>query len=156
MEIAFSGKPIVSLRAAQGKGDQVPMGQLESCSRTNCSKLVVTSLGEEQFCFDHFCGRCYELLERGSNPLPQSAGDFAALAALLYRLDECAQRALEISLSEFELNNLDRARLLDILLWSGDVTTEMRHRRARTAAQSNSNEAQQELVEGALGHGRQN
>src|ERR1700756_496157 len=47
----------------------------------------------------------------------------------LAELDECARRALEISFSRVELNNLDRARLLDILLWAGDLTTALRHRR---------------------------
>ena len=147
METHFSDKPFASVGVAQGEGDQVPMEQPASCSRMKCSSLAVTSLGEEHLCFDHFCGRCYELLERGNNLLPQSVGDFAALAALLYRLDECAQRALEISLSEMELNNLDRARLLDILLWSGDVTTALRRRCGKAVHQRGGEESRQELVE---------
>ena len=156
MEISFADKRLASLGAAQGKGDQVPMGQAESCSRMNCSKRAVTSVGEENFCFDHFCTRCYELLERGDSPLSLATGDYAALAALLYRLDECAQRALEISLGEIELNNLDRARLLDILLWSGDVTTTLRQKRGKTNAKRTGEEAGQELVEGTMGRGRLN
>jgi hypothetical protein len=36
--------------------------------------------------------------------------------------DECARRTLDICLSKKQLlNNLERARLLDILLWCGDV-----------------------------------
>jgi hypothetical protein len=35
--------------------------------------------------------------------------------------DECARRALDICMSKMPLNNLERARLLDILLWCGDV-----------------------------------
>jgi hypothetical protein len=156
MGISFEGKSLASLGAAQGKGDQVPMGQAESCSRMNCSNRAVTSVGEENFCFDHFCSRCYELLEGGDSPLSPASGDYAALAALLYRLDECAQRALEISLSEIELNNLDRARLLDILLWSGDVTTTLRQKRGKPNAKRASAEAGQVLVEGRMGHGRLN
>lgn len=156
MDISFAGKPGATLCAAQGKGDQIPMGQPESCSRMNCSKQAVTSLGEESVCFDHFCSRCYELLERGDSPLSRETGDYAALAALLYRLDECAQRALEISLSEIELNNLDRARLLDILLWSGDVTTSLRQKRGTISAKRASDVARPELVEGTIGQSRLN
>ena len=156
MEISFARKPLVSLCAAQGKGDQVAMAQSESCSRMNCSKRAVTSLGEEDFCFDHFCSRCYELLERGDSPLSLAMGDYAALAAMLYRLDECAQRALEISLSEIELNNLDRARLLDILLWSGDVTTTLRQKRGKTNPRRTAEETRQDFVEGTIGLGRLN
>jgi hypothetical protein len=139
-----------------GKGDQVPMEQAEECSRMNCRKRAVTRVGEENFCFDHFCSRCYELLERADAPLPLAMGDYAALAALLYRLDECAQRALEISLGETELNNLDRARLLDILLWSGDVTTALRQKRGKANGKPTGEEAGQELLEGSLGHVRLN
>jgi len=35
--------------------------------------------------------------------------------------DECARRTLDICMSKMLLNNLERARLLDILLWCGDV-----------------------------------
>jgi len=136
-----------------GKGDQVPMEQAEECSRMNCRKRAVTRVGEENFCFDHFCRRCYELLERGDAPLPLARGDYAAL---LYRLDECAQRALEISLGETELNNLDRARLLDILLWSGDVTTTLRQKRGKANGKPTGEKAGRELLEGSFGHGRPN
>jgi hypothetical protein len=80
-------------------------------------------------------------------------GDYAALAALLYRLDECAQRALEISLSEIEMNNLDRARLLDILLWSGDVTSMLRRKRGNPDSKFAREQARTELLEGPVGRG---
>jgi hypothetical protein len=35
--------------------------------------------------------------------------------------DECARKTLDICMSKMLLNNLERARLLDILLWCGDV-----------------------------------
>jgi hypothetical protein len=37
--------------------------------------------------------------------------------------DECARRTLDICMSKMLLNNLERARLLDILLWCGDVVS---------------------------------
>jgi hypothetical protein len=36
-------------------------------------------------------------------------------------VDECARRALDICMNSTILNNLERARLLNILLWCGDV-----------------------------------
>jgi hypothetical protein len=59
-------------------------------------------------------------------PGPSSSQEFREELA---ELDECARRALEISFGRVELNNLDRARLLDILLWAGDLTTALQHRR---------------------------
>jgi hypothetical protein len=153
MEIVAAGKPFASLRAAQGKGDQSSMTQSVRCSRMDCSNQGVTPFGEENLCFDHFCNRCYELLERADHLAPHSMGDYAALAALLYRLDECAQRALEISLSEIEMNNLDRARLLDILLWSGDVTSMLRRKRGNPDSKFAREQARTELLEGPVGRG---
>jgi hypothetical protein len=133
MEIVVAGRPVVALRAAPGKGDQSSMAQRGmSCCRIACSEPVVTSLGPEDFCFNHFCSRCYELLEQADNGT-LSAHGAASLARAVGTLEECARRALEISLGQLALNNLDRARLLDIVLWSGDLTTELR-RKLRGAA----------------------
>lgn len=127
MRLVLTGKPYAAAGGAQGKGDQGPMAQSSLCSRTNCSNQGVASLEDQNYCFEHFCGRCYELLER----MNDAASRLGSLnfAESLTKLDECSQRALEISLSETELSNLDRARLLDILLWSGDLTTLLRRKR---------------------------
>ena len=105
---------------------------LGCCSRVDCPEQIVTTLAEKDFCFEHFCSQCYELLERR-----QRRSDYACSPAEYWeeisRLDECSRRALEISFSGLELNNLDRARLLDILLWAGDLSSEMRRRRVTTS-----------------------
>jgi len=99
-----------------------------SCSRRGCLRRVVTSLGNEDFCLDHFCGRCYELLE-GSKFQAELPLRSEECREELLALDECARKALEISFGRVQLNNLDRARLLDILLWAGDLTSVLQHRR---------------------------
>lgn len=111
----------------RAKGERVSMGTKLSCSRVECLRSAVTALGDKEYCFDHFCSRCYELLERNQRIAGLSSSqEFREGQA---ELDECARRALEISFSRVVLNNLDRARLLDILLWAGDLTTALRHRR---------------------------
>lgn len=133
MEIVTAGKPFATLRAAQGKGDQGPMAQSVACSRMDCPNAIVTSLGDEELCLDHFCGRCYEVLEQADHAKTYSPRNAMACVELASKLDECARRALEISLSEMELSNLDRARLLDIVLWSGDLTNLLRRKHAASA-----------------------
>ena len=125
------------------------MAQSSACSRLNCSKHAVTSLEEQNFCFDHFCTRSYELLERIDGGTPRSRA--MNVAEAIVRLDECAQRSLEISLSKKELNNLDRARLLDILLWSGDLSAALRRMRSSTAKESAEQIAQSVLHEAVRG-----
>lgn len=122
-----AGKHFASNCAAQDKGDQGAMVLTETCSRMDCSKQMVTALSEEELCFDHFCATCYELLESADGPAESRRGA-SGCAEVLGQLDECALRALEIALRQIELNNLERARLLDILLWSGDLISELRQK----------------------------
>jgi hypothetical protein len=51
--------------------------------------------------------------------------------------DECARKALDISLNTSVLSNLERARLLDILLWCGDVTSMSSRRKREESGASN-------------------
>lgn len=155
MEISGVGKPFATLCVTQGEGDQGPMTQLKSCSRAGCSECRVTLLGEEGLCFDHFCSRCYELLEQADRGNFYPARGDAGCVELAFRLEECARRALEISLSQMELNNLDRARLLDIVLWSGDLTSVLRRRRGADG-KSAGEQSEPELLYGAIRGGRAN
>jgi hypothetical protein len=105
----------------------------ESCSRVGCSQPVVITFCQEDICLSHFCSDCYELLERfdrGSGP-NGSRPPLTSEETLVP--NECARAALEISLRSENLNNLERARLLDILLWSGDLTNSFCH--ARTSGE---------------------
>ena len=154
MEIVVAGRPVVALRAARGKGDRSSMAQSGRwCCRTACSEPVVTSLGPEDFCFDHFCSRCYELLEHADSGT-LSAHGAASLARAVSTLEECARRALEISLGQQALNNLDRARLLDIVLWSGDLTTELRRKLRGSTLKIAGGESHGELVPDAVRNSR--
>src|SRR5262249_50054845 len=116
---------------------------------------VVTSLGPEDFCLDHFCSRCYELLEHADSGTLSAQGA-AGLARAVCTLEECARRALEISLGELALNNLDRARLLDIVLWSGDLTTLLRRKLRGATRTIAGEEPSGELVPGAVRNSRMN
>ena len=52
------------------------------------------------------------------------------------------------------MNNLDRARLLDIVLWSGDLTTELRRKLRGAALKIAGEESHGELVPDAVRNGR--
>src|SRR5580658_8539929 len=45
----------------------------------------------------------------------------AALASLRAFIEECSRRALEVALHCDDISNLQRGRLLDILLWAGEL-----------------------------------
>lgn len=92
-----------------------------SCNVDSCSDTPITALDQQDLCLNHFLSRCYEKLEdldpRGrrfcSEPL-----DAASMRAFI---EECSRKALDVSLHCQNLSNLERGRLLDILLWAGEL-----------------------------------
>lgn len=127
-------RQIGAIGTHRAKGDQVAMQDAERCSRAGCPESAATAFGDTRYCFDHFCSCCYELLERVSSSAPHIEPDAGQFVEDLIALDECASRALEISLGPKPLDNLERARLLDILLWSGDLGNAMRRKRSPAIA----------------------
>ena len=113
------------------RGELSSMRNVESCHRSDCSRPVVVTFRAEALCLDHFCSRCYEFLDSidRRQPLNQAAPDSAVEDVLI--ADECARRALDICMSATILNNLERARLLDILLWCGDISSAQRPKNLR-------------------------
>ncbi len=107
------------------------MRNAESCHRSDCSRPVVVTFRAQALCLDHFCTRCYEFLDgidrrqQLQQAAPGSAIEYVLIA------DECARRALDICMSATILNNLERARLLDILLWCGDISNAHRPKNVR-------------------------
>lgn len=94
-----------------------------ACSFAGCSRPVVTIFRYESLCLDHFCSKSYEFLDSVDEHLQSSTADPSCTTEQLRVADECARKALDICLSKMILNNLERARLLDILLWSGDIVS---------------------------------
>jgi hypothetical protein len=92
-----------------------------SCSMGACNSASVTSLADQNLCLNHFLSRSYELLERidprGRKREP-SACDMAHTRAFI---EECSRKALDVSLQAQQITNLERGRLLDILLWAGEL-----------------------------------
>lgn len=53
----------------------------------------------------------------------------AVLEEAKHAVEECSRRVLEVSLGTSGLSNLQRARLLDILLWASDISSGAHSRR---------------------------
>jgi hypothetical protein len=91
------------------------------CAVDFCEGAAVASLAQQDFCLDHFIELCYENLQR-IDPRGQKMGranlDLASLRAFI---EECSRRALDVALHCDDISNLQRGRLLDILLWAGEL-----------------------------------
>jgi hypothetical protein len=112
------------------------MPSAKSCQRRDCPRPVVTAFREETLCLDHFCNRSYEFLNGLEQRSLLETIESPLIAEQMQVLQECARRALDISMNANVLNNLERARLLDILQWCGDVTDSLGAKRRTSTART--------------------
>jgi hypothetical protein len=114
-------------------GAMGPMSRERNCSAISCSSSSVISLDQQDFCLDHFLHQCYQSLEvvdPRSRKAPSALMNVASLRAFI---EECSRKALDISLHSENLTNLQRGRLLDILLWAGELFVLLRAPRVGVA-----------------------
>ena len=90
------------------------------CGHSGCSEPGVATFGAGTLCCEHFLVAYYKVLERLDRGMGLSARATEATEAREAKrvADECARGVLEVSLNAAELSNLQKARLLDVLLWA--------------------------------------
>jgi len=93
----------------------------QPCLRSGCSEPGVATFGAGPLCSEHFLVACYEALERLDRGMALNARGATEVREAKRVADECARGVLEVSLNAAELSNLQKARLLDVLLWAGDI-----------------------------------
>jgi hypothetical protein len=92
-----------------------------NCTVGSCGSAAVTSLDRKALCLNHFLQRCYERLE-GLDPRGRKfTAEPVDLTSMRAFIEECSRKALDVSLQSKNLSNLQRGRLLDILLWAGEL-----------------------------------
>ena len=91
------------------------------CAVDFCEGAAVASLAQQDFCLNHFIDLCYENLQR-IDPRNRKQ-DRVNLDPPLLRafIEECSRRVFEVALRSDNIDNLQRGRLLDILLWAGEL-----------------------------------
>ena len=92
-----------------------------NCCESACHSAAATSLDQQALCLNHFFLRCYAQLETVDPRGQKSREQRVDLAAMRAFIEECSHKALEVSLHSENLTNLERARLLDILLWASEL-----------------------------------
>lgn len=118
------------------------------CAVTGCCALAAAILLHQPWCLDHFLEQSYRALERfeplrhQTRPHPEHhrglrgesrrelCGELRQDDARAF-LDECSLQALTIALRAEPLSNLERSRLLDVLLWAGELSEALRTRAAK-------------------------
>jgi len=107
-----------------------------NCCETACHSAAATSLDQQDLCLNHFLLRCYAGLEAVDPRSQKSHEKRVDLAAMRAFIEECSHKALEVSLHSENLTNLERARLLDILLWASELFLVLRAPRVISEAPS--------------------
>jgi hypothetical protein len=92
-----------------------------NCSVGSCRRAAITSLDQQALCLNHFLLRCYDKLEELDPRVRKFQADSVDLVAMRAFIEECSRKVLDVSLHCENLNNLQRGRLLDILLWAGEL-----------------------------------
>jgi len=118
MAVPVRGREKTDVTGDSGEMRAMPAHKL--CRFAACQELGVTAVGDEDLCCDHFVQRCYEFLEQIDAERAKSGADIFHSAQLKYAVNSCLQGALEVSLRSDTLDNLQKARLLDIMLWAGE------------------------------------
>ena len=110
-------------------GESRAMHLHKPCGYADCQEHGIASLDDEDLCCDHFVLRCYEFLQQIDAGRTRGKGDVDGSSGLMGSVNSCLQGALEVSLRSDSLSNLQKARLLDIMLWAGEYIHRAEERR---------------------------
>jgi hypothetical protein len=105
----------------RGPGKMNLLDGTAHCTLEACSEGARITFGGAPFCLNHFILRCYDSLDQLDPRIRSRRGVNTETNNLRESVEECSNRALLVSLRSESLSNLDRSRLLDILLWSSEL-----------------------------------
>jgi len=89
------------------------------CDECAPRQAAVCSVELRFFCVSHFADYCYRRLEECEKALDDRR--HRELESVRAFLRECATQAAKLLLIGRELQNVDRARLFDIMLWANEL-----------------------------------
>lgn len=92
-----------------------------TCTVDSCKSAAVAVLAEQNLCLSHFFSYCYARLERFDPRTRRGGNETLDIPGKRRFVEECSRAALDLSFRCETLSNLQRARLLDIMLWAGEL-----------------------------------
>jgi hypothetical protein len=109
------------------------MANAEQCDVKGCDQAALATLEGEALCRGHFISVCYAQLERYEEMQKAHRLSVSDAESVRRFINECSRQADEIEHTTKDLDNLDRARLLHIILWANELGRHLR-RSPRKAA----------------------
>src|SRR5579871_2313460 len=97
------------------------MTKIEACAIADCGHAAVATLDYQGLCRDHFISECYTRLDH-YDEVRKGPGLTAADTESVRRfIHECTRQADEMEQAVKGLDNLDRAKLLHIILSASEL-----------------------------------
>lgn len=110
------------------------MASTEQCTSSGCNQTAAAWLEGEALCREHFISACYQRLDR-YDEIRKTTGLRASDTESARRfIHECTRSADEIEHTEQNLENLDRAKLLQIILSATELGRHLRRSPRKVAA----------------------
>ncbi len=106
----------------------------KQCGLSGCGQVAAASLNGEALCRDHFISTCYDRLDRYEEMRKGpglSASDSESARRFIH---ECTRCADELEHAAHNLDNLDRAKLLYIILSASELGRHLRRSPRKVAS----------------------
>jgi len=110
------------------------MANTEQCGVKGCDQVAGASLESDALCRAHFISICYEQLERYDAMQKAHRLSVADAESVRRFINQCSRQADEIEHQTKDLDNLDRARLLHIILWANELGRHLRRSPRKVAS----------------------
>jgi hypothetical protein len=102
------------------------MTESRPCTALNCQQPAITELAGRALCREHFITGCYEQIEHYQRQVHEHAFREAMTGNLRDFLLCCSREAIDLAQRLDDLENLERARLLDILMRAAELARYLR------------------------------
>jgi hypothetical protein len=102
------------------------MTTAEQCSIAGCGHAIAASLDGEAFCRGHFIAVCYTRLDQYEEIRKGPGLSATNTESVRHFIHECTRWADEIENAGMNLDNLDRAKLLHIILSASELGRHLR------------------------------
>jgi hypothetical protein len=97
-----------------------------NCSVRECGEPAAASIEEHAYCLKHFLLQCYERLDAIATQLHQRQFQETQSDAARRFLESCMRDAADIACAVLAPPNIEKAQLLDVLLWASELHGRLR------------------------------
>lgn len=117
------------LHPVRPDGAPASTGKSIPCDSAECSQPAVSWIDFRFLCVGHLVSHCYDRLEeyeRAESTCRSARDDNGKAEPGSSFLEDCPARIASLLITHKGLENIDRARLLDILLWANELDRKRR------------------------------